>query len=156
MSGIHIAEAGIPALDDVMAIMSEAFDPGYGEAWTEQQTLSMLALPGVWLSIASIGGRPAGFALNRIVIDEAELLLLAVARDSRRQGVGMALIERSRIIACQRNGCRLHLEVRHNNPAIALYNKAGFSLIGRRRGYYRGIDGQIHDALTLSCSLGSC
>ena len=156
MSSIHIAEAGISALDDVMAIMSEAFDPGYGEAWTEQQALSMLALPGVWLSIASIGGRPAGFALNRMVVDEAELLLLAVARDSRRQGVGMALIERSRIIARQRNGCRLHLEVRHNNPAIALYNKAGFSLIGRRPGYYRGIDGQIHDALTLSCSLGSC
>ena len=156
MSSIHIEEAGVSALDDVMAIMSEAFDPGYGEAWTEQQALSMLALSGVWLSIASIGGRPAGFALNRIVVDEAELLLLAVARDSRRQGVGMALIERSCIIARQRNGCRLHLEVRHNNPAITLYNQAGFSLIGRRPGYYRGIDGQIHDALTLSCSLRPC
>jgi ribosomal-protein-alanine N-acetyltransferase len=153
MSSIHIAEAGLTALDAVMAIMNEAFDPGYSEAWTEPQTLSMLALPGVWLSIASIANQPAGFALNRIVADEAELLLLAVARHSRRQGVGMALIERSRIITRQRNGCRLHLEVRHNNPALALYNKAGFSLVGRRPGYYRGIDGQIHDALTLSCSL---
>jgi len=155
VSDIHVTEAGLSALDTVMAIMTDAFDPGYGEAWTEPQTLSMLALPGVWLSIASIDGRPAGFALNRIIADEAELLLLAVAQHSRRQGVGMALIERSRWITRERNGCRLHLEVRHNNPALELYNKAGFSLVGRRPGYYRGIDGQIHDALTLSCSLGS-
>ncbi|RYD92855.1 MAG: GNAT family N-acetyltransferase [Sphingomonadales bacterium] len=153
MTAIHVTEAGIAALDTVMAIMEGAFDPGYGEAWTEPQTLSMLGMPGVWLSLASIDGRPAGFALNRIITDEAELLLLAVAPDSRRHGVGMALIDRSREITRQRNGCRLHLEVRHNNPAMELYSKAGFRVVGRRSGYYRGIDGQIHDALTLSCSL---
>lgn len=154
MTVITIEEVGITALDEVMAIMNEAFDPNYGEAWTEPQTLSMLALPGAWLSLARIDGRPAGFALNRIILDEAELLLLAVARHSRRQGVGLALVERTRDIARQRNGVRLHLEVRHNNPAIELYRKAGFSPIGRRPGYYRGSDGQIHDALTLSCSTG--
>jgi ribosomal-protein-alanine N-acetyltransferase len=150
---IQIEEAGITALDAVMPIMNQAFDPGYGEAWTEAQTLSMLALPGVWLSLARIDGDPAGFALNRIVADEAELLLLAVSPQFRRLGVGMALIERSRMITRKRNGFRLHLEVRHNNPAIELYSKAGFRLVGRRPGYYRGNDGQIHDALTLSCSL---
>lgn len=153
MSAIHIDEAGITGLDAVMLIMSEAFDPGYGEAWTEPQTLSMLALPGVWLSLAWVDDRPAGFALNRIIADEAELLLLAVSPRFRRRGIGLALIERSRTITRQRNGFRLHLEVRHNNPAIELYSKAGFRLVGRRPGYYRGIDGQIHDALTLSCSL---
>lgn len=156
MTAVHIEEAGIRELDAVMAIMNEAFDPGYGEAWTEPQTLSMLALPGVWLSLARIDDRPAGFALNRIIADEAELLLLAVSPGFRRMGVALALIERSRMMTRQRNGFRLHLEVRHNNPAIELYRKAGFSLVGRRPGYYRGIDGQIHDALTLSCSLGLC
>ena len=154
MTTITIEERGVAALDAVMAIMSQAFDPGYGEAWTEPQTLSMLALPGVWLSLASIDGQPVGFTLNRVVADEAELLLLAVAPLARRRGVGMALIERSRMITRQRNGSRLHLEVRHNNPAIELYNKAGFMLVGRRPGYYRGINGESHDALTLSCSLG--
>lgn len=152
MTAITIEEVGITALDAVMAIMKEAFDPGYGEAWTESQTLSMLALPGVWLSLARIDDRPAGFALNRIIADEAELLLLAVAPHSRRKGVGLALLERARDITRQRNGVRLHLEVRYNNPAIELYRKAGFGPIGRRPAYYRGIDGQIHDALTLSCS----
>ncbi len=154
MTAIRIEESGIAGLDAVMMIMSEAFDPGYGEAWTEPQTLSMMALPGVWLSLARIDDRPAGFALNRIIADEAELLLLAVSPSFRRMGVGMALIERSRMMTRQRNGIRLHLEVRHNNPAIELYSKAGFRLVGRRPGYYRGVDGHIHDALTLSCSLG--
>jgi ribosomal-protein-alanine N-acetyltransferase len=153
MSGLYIEEAGIAGLDAVMLVMNEAFDPGYGEAWTEPQTLSMLALPGVWLSLAWIDDQPAGFALSRIVADEAELLLLAVSPRFRRKGIGMALVERSRAITRQRNGFRLHLEVRHNNPAIELYSKAGFRLVGRRPGYYRGIDGQIHDALTLSCSI---
>ena len=153
MTAIHIEEIGVAGLDAVMLVMNEAFDPGYGEAWTEPQTLSMLALPGVWLSLAWIDDRPAGFALNRIVADEAELLLLAVSPVFRRLGVALALIERSRAMTRQRNGFRLHLEVRHNNPAIELYSKAGFKLVGRRPGYYRGIYGQIHDALTLSCDL---
>lgn len=151
MSAVVIEEVGIDGIDPVMAVMNRAFDPGYGEAWTEAQLLSMMTMPGTWLSLARIGDTPAGFALNRLIADEAELLLLAVAPESRRQGVAMALIERSLQLLRFRNGTRLHLEVRHNNPAIELYKKAGFSQIGRRPGYYRGVDGQMHDALTLSC-----
>lgn len=153
MSDIVVTEAGISAIDRVMEVMNSAFDPGYGEAWNEVQTMSMLAMPGVWLSLAWIGERPVGFALNRQIVDEAELLLLAVSPDHRRQGVAMALLDRSRAILRQRNGHRLHLEVRHNNPAIELYKRAGFVQIGRRPGYYHGANGQIHDALTLSCAL---
>lgn len=153
MTAIRIDEVGTEALEAVMTVMNVAFDPGYGEAWTEPQTLSMLAMPGVWLSLALVDDRPAGFALNRLVADEAELLLLAVAPANRRQGVGMALIERSFSQTLRRDGSRLHLEVRYNNPAIELYKKAGFTLAGRRSGYYRGNDGQLYDALTLSCTL---
>ncbi len=153
MTEIDIEEVEIGAIDAVMAIMTTAFDPSYGEAWTESQTLSMLTMPGTWVSLAQVDGRPAGFALIRLVADEAELLLLAVIPDFRRCGVAMALIERSLRILRRRSANRLHLEVRHNNPAIELYSKAGFTLIGRRPGYYRGIDGKVHDALTLSCSL---
>jgi len=153
MTGIIIDEVGPESLEAVMAIMKVAFDPGYGEAWTEPQTLSMLALPGVWLALARVEGRPAGFTLSRIIADEAELLLLAVDPACRRSGIGLALIEHSRNQTRHRNGNRIHLEVRHNNPAIELYKKAGFTQVGRRPGYYRASDGQLHDALTLSCAL---
>ena len=153
VSDLIIAEVGPSGLAPVMAVMNTAFDPGYGEAWNEAQTLSMLTLPGTWLSLAQCGETPAGFALVRQVAEEAELLLLAVAPSHRRRGVALALIEHTRKLLHARNGNILHLEVRYNNPAIELYKKAGFVQIGRRPGYYHGRDGQVHDALTLSCSV---
>jgi ribosomal-protein-alanine N-acetyltransferase len=153
VNGLSITEVSVGELGPVMAVMNEAFDPGYGEAWNEAQTVSMLALPGTWLSLASYSGTPAGFALVRQVADEAELLLLAVAPAHRRTGIALALIAHTRRLLRDRNGATLHLEVRYNNPAIELYKRAGFVQIGRRPGYYHGIDGQVHDALTLSCSV---
>ncbi len=150
---IEIREAGVEAIDEMMATMSQAFDPGYGEAWNASQSLSMLGLPGVWLSLARVGDQPAGFTLNRATFDETELLLLAVAPSFRRQGVGNHLVRRTMELSLIRNVNRVHLEVRHNNPALDLYIQAGFRVVGRRPGYYRGVNGEVHDALTLSCSL---
>lgn len=150
---IEIREAGAEALDELMLTMNDAFDPGFGEAWTAAQTMSMLSLPGVWLSLARHDDQPAGFALNRITVDEVELLLLAVRPSHRRKGVGRLLIERTCGLARQQQASRIHLEVRHNNPALQLYVNAGFMLVGRRPGYYHGRDGGSYDALTLSCTL---
>jgi [ribosomal protein S18]-alanine N-acetyltransferase len=47
----------------------------------------------------------------------------------------------------------LHLEVRQNNPAMALYRAAGFIQAGIRHGYYRGRSGKVFDALTFRCDL---
>jgi ribosomal-protein-alanine N-acetyltransferase len=150
---IDIREAGAEALDEMMLTMNDAFDPGFGEAWTASQSLSMLSLPGVWLSLARYDGEAAGFALNRIAVDEVELLLLAVRPAHRRLGIGLRLIEQTSRLAREQQASKIHLEVRHNNPALQLYVNAGFMLIGRRSGYYRGRDGAIYDALTLSCAL---
>jgi ribosomal-protein-alanine N-acetyltransferase len=150
---ITIVEAGPEAIDEMMATMRTAFDPGYGEAWTAAQSLSMMTMPGAWLSLARVDGHPAGFALNRMIVDEAELLLLAVDATYRRRGVARLLIDRTRELAIARHATRIHLEVRHNNPAYHLYANCGFSLLGRRKNYYHGADGSSYDALTLSCSL---
>jgi len=152
-STIDIRETGADGVDEMMLTMSQAFDPAFGEAWTAPQSLTMLALPGVWLSLARCDGEPAGFALCRIVADEAELLLLAVAAPFRRKGVASALIERSRSIASERKAFRIFLEVRHGNPAMQLYQSCGFTVIGCRTGYYRGLDNRLHDAMTLSSLL---
>ena len=37
----------------VEALMSAAFDPRYGEAWTRNQCLGVLAMPGVALTLAT-------------------------------------------------------------------------------------------------------
>ncbi len=148
--GISIMEGGIVDLDDVMAVMEDSFDPAYGEAWTAAQCAGLIPMPGVWLTVARDGDDVLGFALSRLVLKEAELLLLAVRRNGQRKGVGQLLLDRFILVATTRGAERLHLEVRDGNPAIKLYAKTGFSEVGRRKNYYTGRDGQIYDALTLT------
>jgi [ribosomal protein S18]-alanine N-acetyltransferase len=135
------------------ALMQAAFEPRFGEAWTRNQCLGILAMPGIWLTIASIDGAPAGFALCRAVADEAELLLLATAPVFRRRGVASALLRAVEADATRLGVATLHIEVREGNEAIKLYRNWGFRKIGQRREYYRGSDGQVFDALTFQRKL---
>jgi [ribosomal protein S18]-alanine N-acetyltransferase len=151
MSGVHLTElreGGSQDLPQVNAIMQEAFDPRFGEAWTSAQCLGMLSLPGVWLVMASQEGRDVGFALARIVAGEGELLLLATRPAARRRGVAGALLRAVIDEARARRVDKLHLEVRSGNDAVCLYRREGFEKVGERRDYYRGRSGQLFDAHT--------
>jgi ribosomal-protein-alanine N-acetyltransferase len=129
--------------------MGGAFQPCFGEAWTRSQCAGILPMSGVRLTIAEDSGEAIGFSLMRSVADEAELLLIAV--DPRRQntGVGHALLDEFISAAHSMGAARLHLEVRDGNPAVNMYQAAGFVPAGRRRNYYHGPGGATHDALTL-------
>ncbi len=150
---IELREGGVQDLPSVGRIMQAAFDPEFGEAWNQQQCMGMMALSGVWLLIASIGGRDCGFAMARAMLDEAELLLLATSPAARGQGVGGALLRAVLAESRNRGAIKVHLEVRAGNGAIRLYHREGFEKLGERRGYYRGTSGQAFDALTLARSL---
>ena len=152
---VAIREGDLLALDSVMRVMEDSFDPAFGEAWTGPQCAGLLPMPGVWLSLASQGREVIGFALGRVVAAEAELLLLAVRRSAQGRGVGQKLLDRFTSIAKTRGAQRLHLEVREGNRAIRLYKRAGFSEVGRRRNYYNGRDGELYDALTLAKPVGN-
>jgi ribosomal-protein-alanine N-acetyltransferase len=147
---IIVAEGGVLDLDHVMRVMNDSFDPAYGEAWTGPQCAGLIPMPGVWLSIARDGDEVLGFSLGRVVVAEAELLLLAVRRGRQGAGVGRTLLQRFLDMATKRGAQHFHLEVRDGNPAIKLYRSAGFAEVGRRKNYYTGRDGQIYDALTLA------
>lgn len=140
----------LPAID---RLMQAAFDPRYGEAWTSGQCLGVMAMPGVWLTLAHVDERPAGFALTRVIVDEAELLLLATTPKQRRAGIGSALLRSVLADAAGRGAVRLHLEVRANNAAAAFYTRHGFTKVGERRAYYRGTDGVQRDAHTYARDL---
>jgi [ribosomal protein S18]-alanine N-acetyltransferase len=137
----------------VMAVMTAAFEPHYREAWSELQCRAMLDSVGTWLVLAEVDGVAAGFALGRTVLDDGELLLLAVAPGHRRQGIAATLITGARRMASAAGAKQLHLEVRDGNAAMALYERTGFSVIGRRPGYYRLGDGTRRDAITLQARL---
>ncbi len=136
------------ALADAMEIMPRAFDPLFGEAWTLGQLAGVMTMPGTWLTLARVDAAPLGFALVRSVLDECELLLLAVDPIWRGRGVGRALLAHSLSTARSKGITSMNLEVRASNTAVTLYEKAGFEYVHRRPGYYRGNDGQLHDALS--------
>ena len=50
-------------------LMTAAFDPRFGEAWTRNQCLGVIAMPRVGMTIALVDDEPAGFALVRTVAD---------------------------------------------------------------------------------------
>lgn len=136
------------ALADAMQVMTRAFDPLYGEAWTLAQLAGVMLMPGTWLTVARVDAASLGFALVRSVLDECELLLLGVDPVWRGRGVGRQLLDHSLGLARRRGITSMNLEVRASNDAVRLYEGAGFEYVHRRPGYYRGNDGQLHDALS--------
>jgi len=156
MSSLHpppslvLQQVGGSELDPVMAVMDEAFDQRFGEAWTRAQCAGILPMHGVVLTLATAGSRPLGFSLIRSVAGDSELLLLAVRPSGRRRGVGTSLVSHFVETGREAGAHHLHLEVRDGNPAVALYERTGFHLAGRRPNYYRGTDGECFDALTMA------
>lgn len=151
-------------LDRIMSVMEAAFDPAYGEAWNRRQVADALTLPSTHALVVDTTGAPipegagsapsaAGFVLTRHVLDEEELLLIAVVPAARQRGIGTALIEHLFAAARERGTERVFLEMRRGNPAIHLYRKFGFEPIGERRNYYRMANGDRIDAITFARSI---
>lgn len=89
-----------------------------------------------------------GYFVAQTLLDEVHLYNLAVAR--ARQGWGGLLLQRLVADAQAQDAQTLWLEVRASNqPALALYRRAGFDTVATRRGYYPAAGGAREDALVL-------
>ena len=152
MSGVVLDHGSAADLSLIMPVMASAFDKSFGEAWSEGQCFGVVSMPGSRLIIArdsdAADSGVIGFALARVVVDECELMLLAVTPQSRRAGVGRALLDAIIGDASAANASSVFLEMRDGNPAVSLYSTADFVEVGRRRHYYRGMTGETFDALT--------
>lgn len=83
--------------------------------------------------------RVVGFAAFSAITGAGECALdnMVVAESSRKQGIGMRLLSAGLLWCRAHSCCSVWLEVRASNQgAIALYERAGFSIAGRRPGYY--------------------
>ncbi|PWJ22118.1 ribosomal protein S18-alanine N-acetyltransferase [Jannaschia seohaensis] len=119
------------------ALHSTAFDGA--SRWSAAAFASALHNPKCFFVYE--GADPDGFALGRTVADEAELLTLAVAAPVRRRGLGTRLLSRFETEARSRGATAAFLEVSADNAAArALYDRAGWQLVGQRTGYYEGTD----------------
>lgn len=121
-------------------LLSALIEHSFDEVWTPESMAALLADPGgVALVGCDAGGTPVGIGLARIVIDEAEILALAVMPEARRGGRGRALLQGLVDHCITAGAATLFLEVAVDNvAALALYQGAGFREVGRRAAYYRG------------------
>ncbi len=110
----------------------------FSNPWSENSVASELKNSlSLWL-VAEEEGRVAGYIGSQTVCNETDMMNVAVHPGFRRRGIGEALVNALvEDLKAMESHC-LTLEVRASNaPAIALYEKLGFSEIGRRKNYYR-------------------
>lgn len=105
---------------------------------------------------SAASGTPCGYAILMGVLDEWELLTLAIARSHQGRGLGRQALKGLLDHARQQGVACVFLEVATGNaPARALYEHTGFVIVGERKGYYRSRDGRTDDALVMRLDLAS-
>jgi ribosomal protein S18 acetylase RimI-like enzyme len=98
-----------------------------------------LTAAGATLIVAEAGGKLAGYVLVLYPPSSklARLYSIAVAPHIGRRGVGPLLLGAGEAAARRRGRRAMRLEVHeHNSRAITRYEKSGYRLFGRHRGYY--------------------
>ena len=147
-SPVAIGPMAVEDLPRVLAIERMSFTSPWTEANFRHEIQDN---PLAWNLVARADGRVLAFACAYVVADELMINDLAVDSSHRRVGLGRALL-RHLLDGARVRGCgRATLEVRlGNGPARALYEAFGFSVVGRRPGYYADTG---EDALLLTCPL---
>ena len=130
-------------LIDVVAIERLCF----GDRWTIQSFTSELENPASHYHVLASDGRLVGYAGYWLILEEAHITTIAVHPAHQRKYLGECLLLHLIEEAASLGAKWLTLEVRvSNSGAQKLYEKYGFSALGRRRGYYQD-DGE--DALVM-------
>ena len=133
---------------DVPAIV-EIERTSFGDPWSEETFRDLLRLRQAIFLVATEGlpESVCGYVIAAVITDEAEVLNLAVAGQSRRRGVGGRLLDAGLGMIREQGAREVFLEVRESNAAaIALYTSRGFAALSRRARYYRN---PVEDALVL-------
>ncbi|NMR18922.1 ribosomal protein S18-alanine N-acetyltransferase [Cellulomonas fimi] len=107
-------------------------------AWSRAMLTEELDGPGRWYVAATLDGELVGYAGLWFDGDDAQVMTIGVEGAQQGRGIGGvlldALVERARGLGAR----SLLLEVRvDNEPALGLYERFGFTRLGRRRGYYQ-------------------
>lgn len=120
-------------LDEVIAIETFA----HPRPWSRTHFLEEVRSTCAFCLVARGNGALLGYLCARHLLDEGEVLNVAVHPNSRGRGVGRLLMARG-LAECRQRGARsVVLEVRlSNEPAKHLYRRFGFVVTGMRKRYY--------------------
>ena len=101
--------------------------------------------------VAKIDNIVVGYITYSVVLDEVQIANIATHPNYRRRGIGEKLLMQLFNESTTENMCVITLEVRNSNaPAVCLYEKCGYSEVGRRKNYYKN---PTEDAILMNLSL---
>ena len=131
METLRLTEEHVPQVAALEAIC-------FRDPWSEASVRSELTNPlSLWL-VAIENDMVAGYVGSQTVLDESDMMNVAVHPDHRRRGIAESLVTALCDSLKQKGSSSLTLEVRSSNlGAIALYEKLGFTQVGLRKNYYR-------------------
>ncbi|MDT0166128.1 ribosomal protein S18-alanine N-acetyltransferase [Actinotalea sp. AC32] len=140
-----LATADLPRLVELERVLFGA------SAWTLGMLTEELDAPGRAYAGVDADGVLVGYAGLWFDGDVAQVMTIGVDPVAQRRGIGTALLVWVVQTARDLGASSVLLEVRvDNDPAITLYERHGFEVLGRRRRYYQPED---VDAFTMRLAL---
>jgi ribosomal-protein-alanine acetyltransferase len=147
--GTVLQEAGAEAAASLAKIHQESFI----RHWNTDDFRESLIVEGTHALLA-LSPDPVGMILYRIMHEQSEILTMAVVPGRRRQGIARRLLAQAMAEVKKHGAMGMFLEVDAGNVAAQkLYESGGFTVSGRRKGYYRQPDGSFTDALVMRAEL---
>ena len=136
-------------LSDVNAIM--ALEQGSIEhPWESKAIETLITDSNKTCLIAELDGTIAAYVGAESVLDESNIGNIVTHKDYRGRGIATRLVDALLKKLKEQGIAKVFLEVEHDNaPAIAIYEKSGFTKYGHRRDYY----GPGKDAVLMSKEL---
>jgi ribosomal-protein-alanine N-acetyltransferase len=148
LEGLIIREMLPADLPEVYAIEKESFSTPWSLTSFKHELNQSYSI----LKVAVINGRVVGYICIRTMLDITHILNLAVTPGFRRRGIASWLLIEAldELTHSQKEDDFITLEVRASSPAVGLYEKHGFRVIGRRRKYYSK---PVEDAILMGLDL---
>lgn len=154
LADLHAAAFTVPRPWSASEFSVLLSDPAVFLLWHGSSLAALVSSYGAGEEPGEAGDEPVGFLMGRVVLDEAELLTVAVHPNAQGRGIGSALVADFLTTATNRGARRAFLEVAEDNAAAcAVYTRAGFLPVGKRKGYFHAPDGRRIDAIVMARDL---
>lgn len=139
-NALVIREAQVTDIPLIRQVVEAAWPVAFGDILTPEflahelnrvyhsKALLKLMAEGEVFLVAETGPELVGFAAYRVVGDSAKLEKLYLMPDLKGQGYGKALILEVKARVILAGAAELLLNVNRSNPAVAFYQRMGFSI----------------------------
>ena len=110
----------------------------FTDAWTKKNIYETFCQQQATIFVAEEEEEIVAYCIVYQVLDEAEIVRIAVKPEMRRKGIGRMLLDYASGVCREKGVCRILLEVRESNePARRFYDTYGFTEDGIRKNFYQ-------------------